>query len=99
MEFAKGQTPRTDATCEIIKKYKYYRDLHGTNMRNALMTRGTRTNKVRCTRIVWVKIFQQVLPKKGIHKAFDGTKWERYVNIGNRIPQVNYMVEVEMTIT
>ena len=27
LDFAEGQTPRTDAACEIIKKYKYYRYL------------------------------------------------------------------------
>ena len=62
------------------------------------MTRGTRTNKVKRTRIVWVKIFQEVPPKKGVH-IFDGTKWERCVNTGNRIPQVNYTVEVEVMST
>ena len=63
------------------------------------MTRGTSTNKVKCTRIVLVKIFQEVLPKKGVHIAIDGTKWERCVNVGIHIPQVNYTVEVEVTST
>ena len=53
--------------------------------------------KAKCTRIVWVKIFQEVLPKKEVHITFDGTEQEGYVNTGNCILQVNYMVEVVMS--
>ena len=37
--------------------------------------------------------------KEGVYIAFNGRKWERCVNVGNGIPQVNYMVEVEMMST
>ena len=46
-----------------------------TSMRKTLMTRGTRTNIAKCTRIVW-SFFQEVIPKEGVDTAFNGRKWE-----------------------
>ena len=62
------------------------------------MTRCIRTNKVEGIRIVGVKIFKEVLLKKGVDIVLDGGGLETFVNIENHISQVNYTIKVEMTI-
>ena len=36
-------------------------------MRKTLIISGTKTNKVKYTKTAWVIIFQEMLPKQGVH--------------------------------
>ena len=40
-----------------------------------------------------------MVPKEGVHIAFNGRKCERCVNPGSDFPRINYTVEVDMTST